>query len=81
MSQAPEEIHTISAFLERFPYLDLTGRVVLGPMVGLGGFSDVYCGTFENEGQKLAIKRIRVFMDEDRDFERVCSLHITKTLL
>ena len=78
-----ERFTSLSAFLERYPDLDLTGKVTRGDVKAFGGHSDVYIGTYvdstDNISKKIAIKSIRIFIDRDKDFERVnitvpCSL-------
>lgn len=70
-----ERFTSLSAFLERYPELELTGKVTRGDIQAFGGYSDVYIGTYldptDNEQKKIAIKSMRIFIDRNKDFERV----------
>jgi hypothetical protein len=57
--------------------LKVSHRVDIGELKFFGGYADVYEGTLHlddtNETRKVAVKRFRVHIDEDKQFEKVCA--------
>lgn len=67
----------LSSQLQRLEHLDLSDKLSLAdPVVprAVGGFGDIYSAKVWIDGKKVpvALKRIRIYVQEDKDFAKVC---------
>lgn len=63
--------------LSKLTHLDLTGQVVYDNSVikAHGGYCDVFLGEYTSfPGKKVAVKRLRIHTQSERDFGKVCWL-------
>ena len=78
LSSALRVIDTITDVIPpSLKHLDLTGRVQRNNIKGNGGYGDVYDGYLQQHGEaekklRVAIKRLRVYIQGNRDFNKVC---------
>lgn len=78
MDNSNSETHAPNALreiLSDLGHLDLTGKIIPDDrgQRAVGGYCDIFSGTLTANGTKIAIRRIRVFLEDDLSFARVHS--------
>lgn len=68
-------LDSLNGILSQLQHLDQSSNLTIGKMKASGGFVDVYEGSLRVKGrkdkQRVAVKRFRVFADDDKDFVKV----------
>ena len=68
-------LNSLNGVLSQLQHLDISSNLSIGKMKASGGFADVYEGSLRVKGrkdkQRVAVKRFRVFADDDKDFVKV----------
>jgi hypothetical protein len=69
-----ELTETANKVLSQHSHLDLTEKIELVDQVirGHGGYSDVYYGRFVTGGTYVAVKRLRVHIQKERQLSKAC---------